>query len=147
MTINPRDYDLGELEGGETVGRETAAERESNVAPDDIVGSNQYRELMQLEAMTDSLEKPYLDALPDAYAAEVVIFDWLEYLVGIGGFKGALEALRYYRTIGWLTNDIEDILGDYLRSFDDPKRNDPSGLGRADHQLSLVYVAKLAAID
>lgn len=147
MTLNPRDYDLGELEGREAAGTDNGSTHASEVAPDEILQSNQYRELMQLEAMTDDLEKPYLNSLPDAYAAEVVIFEWLEYLVGMAGFKGALEALRYYRTIGWVTADIEDALGDYLRSFDDPKRKDPSGLSRADHQLSLVYVAKIAAID
>ena len=147
MTMNPRDYDLNELEGGESLEPGNGSTRTETAPADDVVRSNQYRELMQLEAMTDGLEKPYLRSLPDAYSAEVVIFEWLEYLVGMAGFKGALEALRYYRTIGWVTDDIEDALADYLRSFDDPNINEPSGLRRSDHQLSLVYVAKLAAMD
>lgn len=145
--MNPRDYDLNELEGGESLEPGNGSGRSETSPADDVVRSNQYRELMQLEAMTDGLEKPYLRSLPDAYSAEVVIFEWLEYLVGMAGFKGALEALRYYRTIGWVTDDIEDTLADYLRSFDDPNLSDPSGLRRSDHQLSLVYVAKLAAMD
>lgn len=145
--MNPRDYDLNELEGGEPLNGGDGSPRAGPSPADDVMRSNQYRQLMQYEAMTDDLEKPYLRSLPDSYSAEVVIFEWLEYLVGMAGFKGALEALRYYRTIDWLTEDIEESLAGYLRSFDDPNHNDSSGLSRSDHQLSLVYVAKLAAMD
>ena len=147
MTMNPRDYDLDELDGGGSFDAGNGSSGEGRVTADDVVHSNQYRELMKLEAMSDGLEKPYLSNLPDAYSGEVEVFEWLEYLVDMAGFKGALEALRYYRTIGWITEDVEETLVDYLRSFDDPQLTSPSGLSRADHQLSLVYVAKLTAMD
>lgn len=145
--MNPRDYDINELEGGEPFKAGSGSRQAGSSAADDVLRSNQYRELMQLEAMTDDLQKPYLRSLPDSYSAEVVIFEWLEYLVGMAGFKGTLEALRYYRSIGWITDDIERALGEYLRSFDEPNLNESSGLNRSNHQLSLVYVAKLAAMD
>lgn len=70
------------------------------------------------------MEKPYLDALPRSYAAELVIFESLEFLVDRTGFRRTSDALPYDRSIGWLTDDAEARLREYLRSFDDGGADD-----------------------
>jgi archaellum component FlaD/FlaE len=111
----------------------------------DSLRSSQLEHLFLYQSATDDLHKPYLRSLPEKYAAERVVFDWLEFLVLKGGFKRALEALRYYRTIGWVTADVASDLEDYLLGFEDDGDGGTS-LDIDDHQLSLVYLARLASM-
>ncbi|CQR50313.1 MULTISPECIES: FlaD/FlaE family flagellar protein [Haloferax] len=93
----------------------------------------------------DGVEKPYLRSLPDKYGAERVVFDWLEFLVLKGGFKRAMDALRYYQTVDWLTPGVEETLRDYLLGFS-ADVDEPADLDVDDHLLSLVYVARLSSM-
>lgn len=155
MTMNPNDYDPNELRGAgdDPAGAFLGAGGDSGtagigpMAADEVLRSNQYRELFLLERATgeDGLEKPYLASLPQSYAAELVIFEWLEFLVDRTGFRRTLDVLRYYRSIEWLTEETETRLREYLQSFDDGGNDE--GLDRSDHLLSLVYIARLAAMD
>lgn len=155
MTMNPNDYDpnelrnAGEAPDGAFLGAAggPGADGTGPMAADEVLQSNQYRELFLLERATgeDGLEKPYLASLPQSYAAELVIFEWLEFLVDRTGFRRTLDVLRYYRSIDWLTDETETRLREYLQSFDDGGSDD--GLDRSDHMLSLVYIARLAAMD
>ena len=90
-------------------------------------------------------DRPYLERVPSGYAAESVVFDWLGFLVEQAGYRETVDALRYYRSVGWLTERAEDQLTEYLRGFPDP----PAGesLDVDDHQQSLVYVAQLASLE
>lgn len=149
--MNPSEYDLDELKGVAT-GGETGFTfgdngRNGGSSAAAALSESQHRELLLLESMSSGdLEKPYLERLPESYAAELALFEWLEFLLANAGFRGALDALRYYRSIEWITAGVEETLGEYLRSFEAPAREDPPGLDRSDHVLSLVYVARLAAI-
>jgi archaellum component FlaD/FlaE len=114
----------------------------------DALRSNHLEQLFlhQSAMIAEEMTKPYLGDIPQKFAAERVVFDWLEFLVLKGGFKRTMDALRYYRTIGWITADVESALGDYLIGFSD----DGAGahdLDVDDHQLSLVYVARLASMS
>ena len=106
--------------------------------------TNQLEQLFYLQSAAGGLEKPYLRSLPQSFAAERVVFDWLEFLVLRGGFRGAFEALRYYHTIGWITEEVATELENYLVGLPDA----PSGgeFGVDDHQSSLVYLARLASL-
>lgn len=155
MTMNPNDYDPNELRnaGEESDGvflggaREGAGDRSGPMAADDVLQSNQYRELFLLERVSGDgdMEKPYLDALPRSYAAELIVFEWLEFLVDKTGFRRTLDVLRYYRSIDWIADEAESHLREYLQSFDDGGSD--GRLDRSDHLLSLVYIARLAAMD
>lgn len=136
MALDPSDYDVAELRTGPAAGDETGAEA--------IVRSKQHRELAEREAMADHLERPYLRRVPETYSAELVVFDWLEYLQSEAGFRGALEAIRLYRSLGWLAADVEEQLDEYLRSFEEDGST-PGRLGPAAHRRSLVYIARLAS--
>jgi flagellar protein FlaE len=163
MTINPRDYDLNEL-------REMARKRgdlkddddappedptemewgplEGDVGPSapDSLRAGLYRELLPLVGGDES-EKPYLRAVPDTYAAEFVVFEWLEFLLLHAGYQGATEALHYYESIDWITEDVASQLDDYLLGIDDEASGESSELDVDDHMLSLVYVAKLSGMQ
>ncbi|MFB6141388.1 MAG: FlaD/FlaE family flagellar protein [Halosimplex sp.] len=106
-----------------------------------------YRELLPLVGGRDDLEKPYLRSVPDTYAAEFVVFEWLEFLLMHAGYKGAADALHYYESIDWITEDVESRLDDYLLGIDGSGSNDDADLDVDDHLLSLVYVAKLAGMQ
>ena len=111
----------------------------------DRLRSNELEQLFLYQSAADEVTKPYLRSLPDSYASERVVFDWLEFLVLKAGFKRTFEALRYYRSIDWITDDVSSALEDYLIGFSD----DVDGgvdLAIEDHQLSLVYVARLASM-
>lgn len=173
MTINPRDYDLDELrkmarergdgpmsppgdgggggggggappEMGGVDARDTGGSRPSG--PDDFQ-SGLYRELLPLESGTANLEKPYLTSLPESYAAELVIFEWLEFLLGNFGYQGANESLQYYASVGWLTDDVGTQLNEYLLGIEDPQSNHVKEGDIDDHKLSLVYIARLVSMS
>ncbi|MFB6297561.1 MAG: FlaD/FlaE family flagellar protein [Salinirussus sp.] len=160
MSINPRDYDLNELR---KMARERGGQAGDVDEPDIGLGSTEpsgsggssasgslrkglYRELLPLEASSDAT-KPYLHTLPDHYAGEHLVFEWLEFLLMHTGYKGAMEALGYYESIGWIDGDVESALGDYLIGLDDAGANDGNSLDMDDHLLSLVYIGKLSSMQ
>ena len=159
MTINPRDYDLDELrkmarqqrpngmgEGGEPdpADLEVALEGEEDVAAGSSFRAGLYRELLPF--LGDGVEKPYLERLPEQYAAEFVVFEWLEFLLMHSGYQGASDALDYYESTDWITEDVQSDLSEYLRGIDEAGSNDGNELGVDDHMLSLVYVTKLQSM-
>lgn len=180
MTIDPRDYDLGELrdaadrsQGGSREnggGRNDRAEtqRDSFDRPDvegttDPFGGNsrqrsrgaaeearhsdRYRTLLLLQSATgEDATKPYLDQMPASHAAEVTVFEWLEFLVNRAGFRGAMEALRYYRSIDWVTETAMHDLEEYLFGFSDAESDRYGELTADDHRESLVFLAELNAL-
>ncbi|MDS0298524.1 flagellar protein d/e [Halogeometricum sp. S1BR25-6] len=108
---------------------------------------NQLEQLLihETAAAGGSLEKPYLSDVPKEYAAERVVFDWLEFLVLKGGFKRTMDALRYYYAVEWITEEVETELHDYLIGFSG-NVSDTSEFDVDDHHLSLLYVAQLASM-
>ena len=172
MTINPKDYDLDELRKmARKRGSKRSVPDEEEAVPDpepdpepkpdlewepledgegsigeDAFRARLYRELMPLTAGSDEHSKPYLAALPETEAAEFLIFEWLEFLLLHGGFRGAQQALTYYESIEWITDDVSSQLGDYLLGIEDVGATDTTDLDVDDHLLSLVYVAKLSAM-
>ncbi|QLH82807.1 FlaD/FlaE family flagellar protein [Halosimplex pelagicum] len=175
MTINPRDYDLNELREMARKRDDIDAEdprasdgrpedprpddpSEAEWGPLDDVGeasmsagdsfrAGLYRELLPLIGGQDDLEKPYLRSVPDTYAAEFVVFEWLEFLLMHAGYKGAADALGYYESIDWITEDVAGQLNDYLLGIDETGSNEGNDLDVDDHMLSLVYVAKLTGMQ
>ena len=147
MSINPRDYDLGELRGEGDEAFVYPDERPPRRRPDEVLRAGHYRELLMLQSGAGGLdlEKPYLDALPATYEAERAAFEWLEFLVEKGGFKRATDALRHYRALGWLTEEVEHGLRDYLAGVPESGDGETRAFDSSDHLLSLIYVGRLAS--
>lgn len=160
MSMNPSDYDLDELrkmaserDGGATTDNGSGGDdlgldsmRGESASSPDSFRAGLYRELLPLEAGGDA-EKPYLEALPEDNNGERLIFEWLEFLLLHAGHQGTREALSYYESVGWITEDCESQLKDYMLGLDEQATNDPTDLDVDDHLLSLVYIAKLAAMN
>ncbi len=164
MSINPSDYDLNELRkmarkrGGEA-GEGTRDVDEPDIGLSGGVGTGSkpsstsqnsfraglYRELLPLEATNDAT-KPYLDSLPEHYAAENLVFEWLEFLLLHAGYQGAMEALDYYESVDWITDDCASMLNDYMLGLEEGAGSEGTDLDIDDHLLSLVYIAKLASM-
>lgn len=170
MTIDPRNYDLGELRDvAHRRDQDDAHRREQDNSPDfedpgDSLGTgrlsptgrgaaeearrgDRYRKLLMLQSTADTdVTKPYLDGVPPSNAAEAAVSEWLEFLVNRAGFRGAMEALRYYRNIEWLTEDAMYELEEYLFGFSDDESDRYGELTADDHRESLVYLAELNAL-
>lgn len=156
MTVNPRDYDLRELrkmarQRGEADGMGEWAfdpdTLEVGLEDEDGAGGTSYRAGLYRELLPflggDGFEKPYLQALPATYAAEYVVFEWLEFLLTHAGYQGAMDALDYYESIHWITGEVEADLSTYLRGIENEAGSEVTELDVEDHMLSLVYLAKL----
>ena len=161
MTINPRDYDLDELRKmarQQRPGNGLGADEELDPADLDVAFEDEetdaaagssfraglYRELLPF--LGDGVDKPYLTSLPETYAAEFVVFEWLEFLLMHSGYQGANDALDYYESIDWITESVQADMADYLLCIDESGTNDANDLDVDDHMLSLVYVAKLQSM-
>ncbi len=162
MRLNPEQYDPEELRrmaaGGRRAERENGPGENGSFEFDDVVeartGSrsgdvlraNQLEQLfVHQTADGEALEKPYLQRIPEEYAAERVVFDWLEFLVLKAGFRRSMAALRYYQQIGWISERVTAHLQEYLLGFT-ADVDTTQELEVTDHQLSLVYLARLASM-
>lgn len=93
-------------------------------------------------------EKPYLTALPGDYVGDLVVMEWLEFLVGKSTVTDAARAVNYYERIEWIAPEVADQLRSFLSGFGDIDRNkvDRPGtehLERNHHIKSLKYVMQL----
>ncbi|WP_231608302.1 MULTISPECIES: flagella accessory protein C [Haloferax] len=87
----------------------------------------------------------YLAALPSNYVSEVLVLEWVEHLVAVGGALGASRALRQYREQDWISRAVESELNAHVGQIA-PSVADADGgeLRIDDHQTSLAYVCRLA---
>lgn len=91
-----------------------------------------------------------LSSLPETYAADVVIFEWLTDLVRTGGTAASLRAISYYAEIGWIDEDVRAHLESVLSGPDldihvDPETM-PDELTAEDHADSYTYIMTLSEI-
>lgn len=153
MTIDPHEYDLNELREGSrpdplqemTSGQRNEAGSDSMGSPREQLTSGQYRELFLLENTGNGsdLSKPYLEELPDSYGGEILVFEWLEFMLEKVGYKGTMESLRYYQSIDWVSESAESLLQEYAAGCSIGSETSSESLTRDDHLLSLVYIARL----
>jgi flagellar protein FlaE/flagellar protein FlaC len=93
-----------------------------------------------------AVTKPYLPRLPSGYVSDLLVMEWLEYLVEEGDVADAARAVEYYRRIQWLGEDAADELHDFLVGFgevDDDVTGAPSDLSIDHHVASLRYISRL----
>lgn len=97
-------------------------------------------------------EKPYLRALPDGFGAELLVMEWLDYLVAESSVQGALRAVRYYGTVGWISEEVATHLQTVLTGMSPPQElaatdgGQPAELSVDHHTESLEYISQLRAI-
>ncbi len=84
--------------------------------------------------------KPYLREVPDGVTGDLVVIEWLEYLVDEVGARGASEAIQYYETIDWVTETVATELEAHLGQFEHGHRG---SLSTEHHTQSLAYIDQL----
>lgn len=152
MTIDPREYDPDELRRAVDDDKNLRAIRdrmaEHDHSAEGVLRSAQLKQLLLLEssAPEGALERPYLEEIPGKYAAEVTLFEWLDFLLGRVGVRKTLAAVDYYERIGWLGEGAAEELRDHIRAFEEPGGSDVHDLDMTDHVLSLVYIARLSSM-
>jgi len=141
--LGPDDSPLDEFEGGAADAADGDADPEAPTS-----GSDGTSDGLGAGAADDVADgKPYLDDLPPGYVADVVVMDWLEFLVDEAGIDGAARTIAYYEAIDWLSATAAETLQTYLRGFGDEVETDPeprSSLTVGHHNVSLRFVSRIA---
>ena len=93
-------------------------------------------------------EKPYLTSLPGDYVGDLVVMEWLEFLVSNADVTDAVRAVNYYERIEWITPEVAEGLREFLSGFGRVDLNlvDQPGtdvLTREHHTQSLRYIMQL----
>ncbi|AKH97836.1 FlaD/FlaE family flagellar protein [Halanaeroarchaeum sulfurireducens] len=93
---------------------------------------------------TPSVERP-----PDGYLADVVMLEWLDFLVDSYDARTAVRAINYYERIGWIGEPMRDHCVDLVMGITDAEYvyRDEFGttdITMTDHRRSLRYVEELA---
>ncbi|MFB6112537.1 MAG: FlaD/FlaE family flagellar protein [Halodesulfurarchaeum sp.] len=99
---------------------------------------------------TGGRETPYLASPPNGYLADVVVLEWLSFLLDEFDSRNAVRAINYYKRIGWIGEDVRDHLITALMGVTDSEYlyRDEFGtteLSMSDHKRSLEYIEELSA--
>lgn len=107
-------------------------------------------------------EKPYLQSLSHDARGMDATMEWARYLGETFGTSGALNCLRYYEYLGWISADVRDSMTTYIRGLSlqeihNKKYDEPatleypletlSGTPFGTHARSLKYIASIANDD
>lgn len=93
----------------------------------------------------DANDTPHVSDLPGTYGGELIALEWLATLVDRAGTAGALRALLYYQSIGWISEEVKRALQRRLMGASEssvPQETDEL-LKAEDHTMSLAYVVQL----
>lgn len=146
LRSNPHESDRGGSGGrGE---RATGRGDEARVRPEPVPearGRGPRDETVRLPDWVTDLdaERPYLSSLPAGLEGETLVLDWMAFLRSRAGPEGARDALAYYRAVGWISEDVEDALADYVAGVGGTGDEDGE-LGTTAHRRSLLFVARLS---
>lgn len=152
MSLDPITYDVVEL-------RELSRRRGDRYVEDEFLWPEPSEGFPPLDDLAEfghpnrwtgsheERQKPYLDAIPESRAAASLVDRWVERLVETAGFDGAVEALAYYRSMGWITETIESELQDYLLAAGHHPGGSLAALDRSVHVDSLARVIALAQMN
>lgn len=98
--------------------------------------------------LSEGPRKPYLTSLPGDYVGDLMVMEWLEFLVEESSTTDAVRAVNYYERVEWIDEDVANQLKAFLSGFGDIDRNlmDRPGTSELDldhHTRSLKYIMQL----
>jgi len=156
----PGEESTGEEESGEetiaqdqatTDATDDAAEPDGETVTETAADAGATAEREATEGTTDATPedtetadddgKPYLTDLPDGFLADLIVVEWLEFLVEEVGVRATAEAIDYYERIDWIDESVADQLRAYLSGFDGS--DESASLTIDHHTRSLRYVSQL----
>ncbi|WP_394738988.1 FlaD/FlaE family flagellar protein [Natronococcus roseus] len=132
---------------GETVSFDDLKD-EVEIEPVDEIEDEEPEPTAEPQLERRSPDEPALRELPDTYATDVVVFEWLADLLEAGGPRATLEALSYYVEVGWIDEEVRVHLEGVLAG---PGLEAAAPAGTAeltadDHADSYAYVMQLREI-
>ena len=137
--------------GDPAAGRDGSGPRRA-FGGDPAAASGDAFEYVDNEDLAEHRRKPYLTELPGNYVGDLLVMEWLEFLVAAGDVTDAVRAVNYYERIEWVGPAAADRLREFLSGFGTVDRNliDRPGtdhLGRDHHTRSLRYITQLNGAD
>jgi len=99
---------------------------------------------------------PHLSSLDGTAAEQVTAMAWARYLGSAFGSSGAIRALRYYRDVSWISQDVYHTMVDYVRGLSVDELTEEDAIDRETsveslrdtpyerHARSLEFVAAIA---
>jgi archaellum component FlaD/FlaE len=84
--------------------------------------------------------KPYIASLPEGYGSDVILVEWLEFLVTEAGIRETSKAIDYYESVGWISEDVAAEMDEYLSGFQETGRG---SLVIDHHKQSLEFINQL----
>ena len=136
-TITPEEESVTETAQTEEDATEPAANAEAPSAKEEADGSGATEEAS--DGSDDG--KPYLTSLPDGFLADLIVVEWLEFLVEEVGIRATAEAIDYYERIDWIDESVADQLQAYLKGFEEGGESESLTIDH--HTKSLRYVSQL----
>ena len=123
-------------------------EAEENEADDAAVEEFEFDDAVEPEPSRGEDGKPYLEALPSGYVVDLVVMEWLDYLVTEFGEQSAIWTVDYYEQIDWISEPVKEQLMDYLQGFSDTERDPadvagPIEMDIDDHIRSLTFISQI----
>lgn len=109
-----------------------------------------------------SVEKPYLESLEQSAGRTDATIQWARFLGETFGTTGALNCLRYYEDLGWISPLVREQMTSYLRGlsldeihnkrYDEPTTleyplESLSGTLFSAHAQSLEYISEIRGDD
>ena len=142
----------GDYRGGDPTAGHTGVGSRRPPGGDPAASATDSFEYVDDESLTEHRRKPYLTELPGDYVGDLLVMEWLEFLVSAGDVTDAVRAVNYYERIEWVGPAAADRLREFLSGFGTVDRNlvDHPGtdhLGRDHHTRSLRYITQLNGAD
>lgn len=99
------------------------------------------------------LTLPYLETIHSSPACTLAAMQWAQYLGSTFGARGALETLRYYEDLGWISPSVRVAMVEHLEGLSlrelqqrrDSAESEESPFAR--HLGSLRHIAAIAGDD
>ena len=103
------------------------------------------------QAAGDTPERgPVLESVPDSFAGEVLVMEWLSVLMEGSGPADALRAVGHYEDAGWISREVRDHLVDVIGGPTLDVHVDPTQSSEStaeEHAVSHRYLSVLAHLD
>lgn len=146
-------------EWGDAEGTREASELEDSVKEQET-GSTTSEESDETESSKEGFqfdktastinEGTSLESPPSGYLVDVVVLEWMDYMLTEFDARNTVRSINYYQRIGWIGDDMRDYLIEVVMGLSDSQYlyRDEFGtteLTISDHMKSLEYIEELSS--
>lgn len=147
---DPSDAEIEiEAPAGDAEASDEGVGMEFELADEEDADEFEYTEAVDPDAESgdEGRRKPYLAALPNGYVVDLVVLEWLDYMVSEFEARNAVRAVQYYEQIHWISEPVKEDLMSFLEGFaavdEDADAAGPVEMDVDDHIRSLTFISKL----